>query len=566
MNGKNIEINNNTSWNKNNKIFSTEPFSGIDTPKEMPDIERKIKKIYKRKKIRQHILPLKNIYDPSSDENNDDTNITDILDNNIKESIENKCSSCDNNNIIINNNNDDTDDNTDDDSDNDTDNDDDNNDINYISTEGFIEGARGKKKRKNKNKKSSGGIFQKAVGTIKNGFDKAIESIFILGKIGKKGMERASEEITNMPALSGYDNLNNDLKMKNNETNAEYKIRISKLKTQIENKNKDKETLTNIIYMSIIFPLCIWFSYNWYYLIIYRDGDGGRPDDDEKRYKIDFGVSVLNEIFQYALYPVKSFDKYILSDNGLPEIIKNHKSMHVFYRFLTLIFSVFLVYYIGISGDPKSITKGIPWLIYYAITILVVFYFFISVFPKITEYFLQFGGVLVTGPLVGGFVFICMFFIMLSLCAMTIPIAVVLFILFMWIHSLFGIFIYRNNSTVSQNIHEMEIHIKQSIAELEDKDIKIHEPDLMRRFMKSTSKFLNENMYTFVYLCILIYNLIYAHINLLSIPLKSTITVLLASLVGIFSMWIGNYFLKNIKPFIKEYIATKESVHYPNKI
>jgi hypothetical protein len=540
MNAENIENNNNdTSWNKNNKIFSIESFSGVEAPEEIPDIERKIKKIYKRKKIKQHILPLKNIYDPIDETDiNDDS---DIFDKNIKESINNKCSSCDTDDII----------------DSESDN------IDNTNTEGFIEGARGKKKKKKNKKKSSAGIIQDGVNTVKKGIDKTIASVFILGKFGKKGIDRASEEITNMPALSGYDKLNKDLKLKDNETPEEYNIRTAKYKTMIENKNKDKETLSTIIYMSIIFPLCIWFSYNWYYLIIYREEDKSRPNDDDKRYKIDFGVPVLNELFQYVLFPVKSFDKYMFSDNGLPDLIKNHNNMHIFYKFITVIFSVFLVYYIGISGDPKSITNGVPKEMYYAITVLTLFYFCVTVIPKITEYFLQFGGVLVTGPIVGSFVFICMIFIMLSICALSIPFAVVLFILFMWIHSLFGIFIYKNDSTISQIFRNINIHMKQSFIELDDKDPSIHEPNLMRRFMKSTSKFLNENMYMFIYLCILIANMIYAHIKIISVPLKSTITMLFLSLIGIFAIWIGNYLLKDITPFKESYIATNNSV-YPN--
>ncbi len=518
----NEENNNQTKWNRPmiDKTFSSETFVGLTDASGSGDIspiEQKIKKIYKRKKMKQCIQPLTNIYDaecadtePAFETFSSDT----------------KCTACED-------------------------------DIDETpGEEGFQEGAKGKKK----SKPSPGGVFQKGIRTIQNVLDKAFETIFIVNTVGKKGIDVISEKLTNIPEISGYKKPDTPLEKLPGETKADHKKRTAPAKEQIRNKNKDKETLANVIYMCIIFPLCIWFTYNWYYLVIYREEDGDRPNSDERRYKIDLGNSVLNEIFQYTLYPLKTFDYYIMGDKGLPETIKEHNTMHVIYKFITLFFSIGLVYFLGLSGDIGSSTKGVPPIIYYGITFLILFYFAVSVFPKILEYLMQFGGIMTTGPLVGLFVIICMFFIMLALCLITTPLAMVLFMLFLWIHSLFGVFIYGNGRTLSQTLREMSIHLTQSIAELDDKDPAIFEPDPLRRLMKSISKFLSKHMNMLVYLGILIYTFFYANKKFLSMKLKSAINMFLLAIIGIVGMWVGGYFLEGTTPFIPGYVATHESV------
>lgn len=526
----NEETDNQTKWNRKMKdqIFSSETFVGQTSDGGLPDtvspIEQKIKKIYKRKKIKQCIQPLKNIYDPECEDREPDIETF---------SPDAKCTACDGG------------DGGDDDVDE--------GDVDS-EQEGFQEGARGKKK----SKPSPGGVFQKGIKTIQNVLDKTFEAIFIVNTIGKKGIDVVSGELINSPPISGYKDLSGKMDKIPGETKADYKTRTAPIKEQIKNKNKDKETLSNVIYMCIIFPLCIWFTYNWYYLIIYREEDGERPNGDNRRYEIDLGNSVLNEIFQYALYPLKTFDYYIMGDKGLPETIKEHNTLHVVYKFVTLFFSIGLVYFLGLSGDIGSSTKGVPPVIYYSISFLILFYFGVSVFPKILEYLMQFGGIMTTGPLVGLFIIICMFFVMLALCFITTPLAMVLFMLFLWIHSLFGVFIYGNGRTLSQTLRQMSIHAEQSIPELDDSDPNVFKADPGRRILKSLSVFLNKHMNMLVYLGILIYSFFYAYTKLLSVPLKSAISMLLLAIIGIVSIWVGGYFLEGSKPFVPDYVGSSK--------
>jgi hypothetical protein len=416
--------------------------------------------------------------------------------------------------------------------------------------ENFQEGARNKnkskkKKKGGKKKKSTIGVlkdyFYKVSGIIVKYLDKTKSGFFYLHKEFDKLLTKGAFAYVHF--LSTI----TDPKM----INVEYDLSNANAKVK-KNITTDQNAVKQYIYSILTLPVCLYATYNWFYLMVYMrekegtDGEMERPFGDENRTKItldgiqnEYIKTPLEFLFNYAITPLYWFDK-IFDDNKYSSFANNMIQWQILNYFIIFIIVLFINSKFGFFDSlNKLLSRNSPYL-FWGCAIIILFKFLYNVVKHLIDpgkALLQFRilhalfGILVT------FVYII---ITTLISSMSINVSAILIILFVWIHSIFGIVLYNKNGLwgIFNEIKNINSFIKKDYDDLTDEYC--DSLDWFGQILMKMIKFLNDRRLEVCLLIIFIINFFAVkfysfYIKLITILLLVVLLLLIIQISSILS-------------------------------
>jgi len=361
-----------------------------------------------------------------------------------------------------------------------------------VVIENFQEGAknRGKVKTKGKKKKTTIGVLKDyfTIGYNKwNAYlDIANKFIFNGYKILDKQLSKGA--FTYVHFLSRATNP----KM----MDLDYDLSNASAK-QKKNINMDTKGVKQYIYTILTLPLCFYATYNWFYLMVYMrekqgsDGEMERPFGDDNRMKIGFhGIkdenikTFLNFLCQYVIAPLYWLDK-IFNDNFYSSFAYNVVQWQILNYFIIFLLVIFINKKVGLFDSlNKLMNNKFPYLFWSCVIIIgLTGLYNIGDFGK-TNFTL-------TNVLPSMLVIFIYIILTTLLMTMSINVSTMIIILFLWIHSIFGIILYNKNNVMGilTEINNINSYIKMDYDNLADD---CAETEWFSKYIMYIVKFLND--------------------------------------------------------------------------
>jgi hypothetical protein len=409
--------------------------------------------------------------------------------------------------------------------------------------ENFQEGAknRGKVKTKGKPKKSTIGrltdYINKVSGTAVKYLDNAKSGFFYLHKeLDKQLTKFAGGFVVTISRATNPKMI--DLEYDLSNANDKQK----------KNINTDTNAVKQHIYSFFSLLVGLYATYNWFYLMVYMrekegtDGEMERPFGDDNRMKISLdGIkdknikTSLDFIFNYTITPLFWFDK-IFNDNLYSSFANNVVQWKILNYFIIFVLVLFLNIKLGLFDSlNKILTLKLPYL-FWACTIIILCKFLYNIIEFSKSNFN------IPTPL-SSILVIFIYIILTTLIATgSINISSILVVLFLWIHSLFGIALYNKDGIkgVLNEITNINSYIKRDYDDLTDEYC--DSLDWFSQWLMIIVKFLNDNRSIVCVAIVLI-------INLFTIKFHSLYVKLFIHLP--FILLFGSYFLLQVEMLIE---------------
>jgi hypothetical protein len=355
---------------------------------------------------------------------------------------------------------------------------------------------------------------------------------------------------------------------------------------------EDSNVLIKIVMCIVTFPLVIYVSYNWYFLIsLYQktsDGIELRLARDSNRYKIKFYqgygtifTSIIDGLFGTALTPLTIIDTYLYGDGHFcfPAIMKmikytNEIPLNNIKRTIYMILSLIIVYNLNFFERMNGFLKGEKsTLVYFSIAVVVVYqlsYLFeyvvysvytekadtMIIFQKAFQYGLKminpflfiFAIILYIGYLIGQSIII------------TYPSAIISLI-YIWIHCLFGITLYGDNAMPFTKkwfsyITLMDQDFDKDV-ELFYKDDSCIEPGLWKIFCRNVVKIIRCNLSMLILISMILFFFIESIYKLNSDSFRRTIFIFLGVIL---SLLVAKFGIDLKRDFNKTEFITDEPI------
>jgi hypothetical protein len=303
-----------------------------------------------------------------------------------------------------------------------------------------------------------------------------------------------------------------------------------------EELQHDSRIVKRIIYSILCFPICVFITYNWFYLLAYQEeitpGKMERPAKDANRIKINFNSfdsrirPFVTFWLDYCIFPLSVLDKWILGDNRLPSVfsmfIKAFK-FKIIVKFILLLVSFHFIFGVNLFGKLKSSLSGKmnPLSIFCMVLI------FICWFKKVFTFMLSMKwlpGFIPTMFWVARLIFYAGFSIMVALFSFQISSIIVL--LYFWGHSLFGMSFYGDGST-GEKMSSVDDYVNQDLDMIRNKNEDCIKPGTLKKILFMFGKFLYENFYYFAYFYLMSKNIFNSYTSIYSKSLKYVIGLML---------------------------------------
>jgi hypothetical protein len=372
-----------------------------------------------------------------------------------------------------------------------------------------------------------------------------------------------SFDLSNKTIAKGIDEEVSGKNNKKNETNTPEYINEDVIKN-------DTNILTEIIISILIFPISILMTYNWFYLICYYDefsvqclekNDSCanklsficcRPADDSQRIPITWGTDRIVNLFvdciiaplaiidQYllgttanVLNPLKSYEGYEDPKYTLPytypsllfmiyqTFLAMGLSTRILQKFLMALLSFFILYHMSFFSSIHSIIHNDTYNIPFIICGVILFIYFIWNLGQLMildiGYFCRDAFKESPTPYIfiaAFFMEIICFFTRIIVFFFSLKISVLITLLYLWAHSLFGIWWYKIEKTSgTQKIPEsfedklinMNIFINKDLEFFKkNKDCK--DPNILIKLIKYFTLALANNMFVYFFIFLLLFN------------------------------------------------------------
>jgi hypothetical protein len=361
-------------------------------------------------------------------------------------------------------------------------------------------GKKGKKKGKKGKKKGKKG---------KNGFKEKINKfVKILEKFlnkAKKSVFYLRDELDKLVSYVAVVYVY-FISIVTNPDLADLKFDFSNVKKMdFDNIQADKEAFKIAIYKVISMPLLLYATYNWFYLMVYmkakeeEDGMLERPFDDDKRMKIsldgikpDFIKKPLQFSLNYAITPLYWFDK--LFNNNIYTYFANNIIGWKILNYLLIFIFVFIINTkFGLFDSLDHFIKNKPSFLYKFCGIIIAGTLLYNIFNHIFNPSQEIKTLRVFKYLFGillGFIYIIL---TTFVAGMSINISAILILMYVWIHSLFGIFLYNKKGIFGyfEEKKNMDNYIKRDSERLQTEDCE--KLSFFERILLQIVKFLNDN-------------------------------------------------------------------------
>ena len=308
-------------------------------------------------------------------------------------------------------------------------------------------------------------------------------------------------------------------------------------------QENDAQVIHDIIALTFSFPICIFITYNWFFLLAYKSKYNCqntdppvtmcRPANDSVRMKLNFDSiadenvkEFLNLFFDFSVKPLDLFDQIVFGDKGISRLCSFCPS-RILIKFLLLVMSFFVVTLFNLFESVESIIMGTSFMIMGFCIIVIIYQYFSQGIgyhiPKIVE---NFKGSLFIMIAVGIFFFT----FRLIVAIFSIGTSSILISFYFWTTTIFAFLIYGEKGIggIPTEIENIDSYIDEDILWLQDKDTDCFKPDLWRKVLRTIVFFIYDNFYALSFFFLMIGNIVNMF-NLQSLSLKYVIY----SIVGV---------------------------------
>jgi hypothetical protein len=252
-------------------------------------------------------------------------------------------------------------------------------------------------------------------------------------------------------------------------------------------KRNDAGVLKKVIYMFMAVPFLIIATYNWYYLIVYRDADlfadvpsssdgkDPRPVNDKTGIKWDFTrlgplSDFVDHLFGTLLFPTRLFNRVLLEHNSpvIPRLFSD-KDVLMSRGWVLLMFALIIYFmFFGVSfkelikSDDKCKPKQNNMIVKLFIGLTIFYYVFRMIFiffggshsegiGKSFESFASNVGVrplnfnfvpILAKPIIAGILFILLTVGLFFIAMLSVNMSIMIVMMYLILHSLFGFYMY----------------------------------------------------------------------------------------------------------------------------
>jgi hypothetical protein len=356
--------------------------------------------------------------------------------------------------------------------------------------------------QKEENNNTSNDVEKKQTGindAIKEGFD--------------VDLNHYTEKITNIfpreqiNKVSSYFNSIDDYIVNTSFYNENMRPIFSYLLSFVQNNDEtleyDLQILENHLYIIFSFPLVVWMTYNWQFILTYKYTNDQniviRPAADDKRLNITFDnlFFPINEILTFivgmSIKPLYYFDKFFLGDAFFPKVINLSPYLPNNVAKIIIIILIFLfignlnffqIYASFLQGDESNAVDSIlntDSVLNNVLLIIASVIIFIHtalklyewIFVRLAPYVSNIGAVLI-------FIFVVIVIVAayITVGLLSVKISTLIVLIYVWIHSLFGLLLYTNGdessgsitkwfwTTPKENYHGIESKINEELNSL----------------------------------------------------------------------------------------------------
>lgn len=333
----------------------------------------------------------------------------------------------------------------------------------------------------------------------------------------------------------------------------------------------DSNILTKIIISILIFPIAIIMTYNWFYLLCYYDENSVqcidensncknklvsfmccRPAHDSQRLSITWGTDIKVNLFldcliaplaiidqlllgsrYHLMNPLKSRDDYSDEKYILPYTVPTlllflyqvffsmGLSLRIIQKFIVAFFSLIILYNSSLFSSIDAIVNNklnnaSTWII----TTILFLYFFSNLFQLMFFDILDYCTEIIKTQPISGVVF---FILMIIFCAFlrfivvffSLKISILLVILYIWFHSIFGIWWYKiekkyDGVSVTESIGDkltnMNIFINKDFGYLKGND-ECKDSTILIKIIKFIALALLNNMFIYFFIGLIVKNM-----------------------------------------------------------
>jgi hypothetical protein len=350
-------------------------------------------------------------------------------------------------------------------------------------------GKKGKKNRFAKFTEKMGNFFNK----IKKYIDSANNTFFYGYKQFDKLISYIAFSYVHFISTSTMPELNN---LNFNLSNA--------TKHQSQHIHSDADNIKHIVYSIFLLPLCLYSTYNWFYLLVYlrpkenSDGEYERPFDDDIRMKIsldgikpDFIKTPLESLFKYTITPLYWIDQ-LFNNSKYTSFAVNYIGWNIINYFILFVAVLFINKKFGLFESLEHIIKNKSSFLYKFCAGFIISALIYNIFNHIFNPSEENKLIRVFKYLFGLLIAFAYIIFNTFIAGMSINVSAIIILIYLWIHSLFGMVLYNKNGI--SGIFEQMANITSYIKKDYDK-IKAEECEEFTIFQKMIHKiiaFLND--------------------------------------------------------------------------
>jgi hypothetical protein len=303
----------------------------------------------------------------------------------------------------------------------------------------------------------------------------------------------------------------------------------------------DTGVVTHIVYSILSFPLCLFISYNWFFLLAYQekenskiDGEFAHPSSKDHRIKIEIPSKWVNFFGQFCIYPLQKIDWFVFDIVPLVMDAFTRNKMKIIVQFAIIVLSFEFVSQLDFFGKMKSSLSGIKFVnpINIICGILIAWQF-IKNLGMFNEWFPGLGSSVAERPMPITFALLfCAYvfyvIVIMLLAVFSFQISAMIVLIYFWFHSIFGILIYGNDKgDFMKQMDNIDKYIKQDLKWLKQNDPECHKDPAWKKVLRDVMNFLFDNIFYLVYFWLIGKNVLHSYSSIESAPLKNVIGILL---------------------------------------
>lgn len=317
-----------------------------------------------------------------------------------------------------------------------------------------------------------------------------------------------------------------------------------------KNIQNDIKIIKSFIKNVFCFPIAVFMTYNWVYLIMFKNinacevgsTEECRPARDDVRAKIDFSFmnakiqidviqisKILEYFFDMAIKPLEYMDKFLLGDNLLPKIFEFPMVPRVLFNIL-----LFLMCYVFIIIDNKK-------FIFRIINMIIIIAHFIHTFSSYAFSTLSMS-------MGNSFIFILglagIFFSRVIIAYYSIEVSIMLCTIYFILHSFLGMFMYSIKGVNYLSLFSyVDAFVRENLSYKEKNHYK--ETPLLLQFVYDVLGGISKYLYSIIFFILYLSLTIHSSVGLKTFGVKYNIT-----LINIFVLLISLIYIiyKMLKP------------------